>query len=204
MRIFRPGKKRLFEIPVTQFHFQDIFRLLMCKIFLIQQHGNDAFKAFSCTVRIAVRTQPGGSLGKPAEEDGLCQIQFGSVSAEIISCGGFDPVNISAVGQNIEIPFQDLIFGMSGFKISCLVHLCDFIAEGTAFYRAFLPHGNQLHGDGGCTGNDPAIGHKLFQCPHDSIKIHAGVFTEPPVLGSYGHIDQMLRKFLKGNGKTAA
>ena len=191
------------EIPVPQGQFQHMRRFLRREIFLPLQDGYNDLKAFSRQLRMSVRTQSRWCLGQTAEQNGFRQIQVFRRSAEIIPCRSFDPVDLTAIRQHIEILFKDLILFEKPFIIKSFCCLNKFVFQGAALCFRFQ-HLDQLHRDGGGAGDDPAVGEQLSDRPENGNVIHAVMLIKTVILRREHGTDQMFRQIGKFYRKTIA
>ncbi len=112
-----------------------------------------------------------------------------------------DPLDVAAVGSQVQVQLQDLVLGKSPFELKGAEALADLGRERPG---PRLGHARDLHGDGRGARHHLAASQVRPRRPHHRQAVDAGMPVEPPVLRGHQRLRQLRRQLREADRKTPA
>ena len=142
---------------------------------------------------VAVWAEPVWQLRDAAEDACLDDANLGGVAAKVEARSGFDPVDVAAEGDVVEVCLEDLILRVEALHLAGLGCLDELLQEIAA--ALVVVHRGSLHADRGCPGHD-AQGRQILQDgAADGAVVEAMVLVETGVLHRQHHLHHFLGDF---------
>ncbi len=138
-------------------------------------------------------------MRQAGQESGLGEGQFRRGSAEPGEGRGLDASEVAAIRGEVEVRFEDVVFGAQAFQLDRAEGFGDLGAEGA---WPVVHHAADLHGDRARAGLDAAGGDVLADGADDGERIDAGVGVEAFILRGDGSFDEPGGHLAEGDGES--
>ena len=140
-------------------------------------------------VGVAVGAAAVGGLRDGNQQRGLGGGQLPRFLSEPGERCGADALDIAAIGRQMQVERQNLVFGQLTFQRQCQTDLPQFAAPFTG--AAIFQQPRDLHGDGGRPRHDPPIGNGLPCSARHGAPVYASMVIEPAILEIQQQLDKL-------------